>query len=148
VRFGIRSPSFEVNKKGISSIMNDERPSQFTSSTNQWEKLKPLAREMRHEPTAAEDRLWQRIRNRRIGDAKFRRQHTIEGFIVDFVCIEYHLIIEVDGAIHDNEDQHAYDQQRQELLESIGFRVLRFTNEDIMQSLEATLKVITGMIMK
>ncbi|MCK6580998.1 MAG: endonuclease domain-containing protein [Anaerolineae bacterium] len=122
--------------------MTDEQHPQFTSSPEQWAKLKPRARQMRHEPTRAEDALWQRIRNRRIGGAKFRRQHAVEGFIVDFVCIERRLIVEVDGDIHTLPDQQAYDQQRQALLESRGFRVLRFANADVLQSIEAVAEVI------
>jgi very-short-patch-repair endonuclease len=122
--------------------MTEEQPPQFTSSPKQWEKLKPLARHMRHTPARAEDVLWQRIRNRQIGGVKFRRQHAIEGFVVDFVCIERRLIIEVDGDIHEEPDQQAYDQQRQAVLESRGFRVLRFTNEEVLHSIEAVTEVI------
>ncbi len=122
--------------------MTDERDPTFTSTPQQWGKLKPLAREMRHAPTHAEDELWQRIRNRRIGGAKFRRQHAVEGFIVDFVCMENRLIIEVDGDIHDLPDQQAYDHERQHVLEAKGFRVLRFTNGDVLQSLDAVAKGI------
>ena len=122
--------------------MSDDSRPQFTSSPKQWDKLKPLAREMRHEPTAAEAIVWQRIRNRRIGGAKFRRQHSIDGFIVDFVCIEHRLIIEVDGAIHEQAEHKGYDAQRQTWLESRGFRVLRFTNAEVVQSIEAVAEMI------
>jgi 5-methyltetrahydrofolate--homocysteine methyltransferase len=122
--------------------MTDEQHPQFTSSSEQWETLKPLARHMRHQPTRAEDVLWQWLRNRRVGGAKFRRQHTIKKFIVDFVCIEQHLIIEVDGSIHEQPEQAEYDQQRQALLESYGFRVLRFTNAEVLQSTEEVVNVI------
>ncbi|MBL8132750.1 MAG: endonuclease domain-containing protein [Anaerolineae bacterium] len=122
--------------------MTDEQHPQFTSSPDQWAKLKPLARQMRHEPTRAEEMLWQRIRNRRIGGAKFRRQHAVEGFVVDFACIERRLIVEVDGDIHNLPDQQVYDQQRQTHLESHGFRVLRFANGDVLQSIEAVAEVI------
>lgn len=122
--------------------MPEEHSPQFTSSADQWQKLKPLAREMRHEPTAAEAALWQHLRNRRIGGAKFRRQHSVEGFIVDFVCIGKWLIIEVDGDIHEQPDQAAYDRERQARLEARGFRVLRFTNADILRSVEAAAEAI------
>ncbi len=109
---------------------------------HQWGKLKPLAREMRHEPTPAEERLWQSVRNRRMNGVKFRRQHTIEYFIVDFVCLEQHLIIEVDGSVHEDAAQQQYDAERQAHLEGRGFRILRFTNGDVFQSLPAVLEVI------
>jgi very-short-patch-repair endonuclease len=105
-----------------------------------WRKLKPLARQMRHEPTPAEHQLWQNLRGRRLNGAKFRRQYSIERFIVDFICLEHRLIIEVDGSIHD--EQQEYDQIRQEFLERAGFKVLRFTNGDVFQRLNGVLEVI------
>ena len=110
------------------------------SSPELWAKLKPLAREMRHEPTQAEDKLWQRIRGRQIHGAKFRRQHAIERFIVDFYCAEARLIIEVDGSIHDYTPHE--DAIRQEFLEGLGFYLLRFTNADVLQSLDAVVEKI------
>jgi very-short-patch-repair endonuclease len=122
--------------------MTDDKPRQFTSSPEQWAKLKSKVQEMRHNPTPAENVLWQRLRNRRIGGAKFRRQHAIEGFIVDFVSIEYRLIIEVDGDIQEQAEQQAYDAQRQAFLEAQGFRVLRFNNGDMLQSTDAVVQMI------
>ncbi len=123
--------------------MSDEPRKQLTTtSRDQWDKLKPLAREMRHVPTPAEDQLWQAIRNRRLNRAKFRRQHAIAAFIVDFVSIEHQLIIEVDGSVHEDADQQLYDAERQARLEALGFRVLRFSNGDIVRSLPAVLEVI------
>jgi very-short-patch-repair endonuclease len=98
-----------------------------------WAKLKPLAREMRHEATPAEDVLWEAIRNRKVNGAKFRRQHVIERFIVDFYCSEAGLVIEVDGPIHDYTPEE--DAIRQEFLEAQGLRVLRFKNDDVMGNL-------------
>ncbi|MQY72086.1 MAG: DUF559 domain-containing protein, partial [Dehalococcoidia bacterium] len=65
-----------------------------------WEKLKPLAREMRRAPTLAEEVLWQHLRNSQMGGFKFRRQHPIDRFIVDFYCFKIRLVIEVDGPVH------------------------------------------------
>lgn len=112
----------------------------FHAPPELWDRLKPLARQMRHEPTPAENALWQRIRNRRVAGAKFRRQYAIERFIVDFVCLEHRLIIEVDGSIH--EQQQEYDAVRQAFLEAQGFRVLRFTNGEVLQALDAVVEVI------
>ena len=122
--------------------MPDEPRPRETTSRDHWDKLKPLAREMRHIPTPTEDLLWHAIRNRRLNGAKFRRQHAIDAFIVDFVSIEYHLIVEVDGTVHEAPDQQLYDAERQSRLEGLGFRVLRFTNGDVVQSLPAVLEVI------
>jgi very-short-patch-repair endonuclease len=104
-----------------------------------WEKLKQVARQMRQEPTQAERRLWQQLKRKQLG-AKFRRQHAIERFIVDFYCAEARLVIEVDGMVHDYTGEH--DMIRQEYLESLGLRVLRFTNEDVMKRLEGVLHMI------
>ena len=115
--------------------MSDHDENQlFHSPPDNWSALKPRARQMRHEPTPAEQRLWERIRNRQIGGAKFRRQYAVGRYIVDFVCLEQRLIIEVDGGIHDR--QQDYDEARQSRLESTGFRVIRFSNGEIMDALE------------
>lgn len=105
-----------------------------------WVKLKPLARQKRHEPTPAENQVWQRLRNRQIKGAKFRRQQVIERFIVDFYCAKSRLLVEVDGPIHDYTLEE--DALRQEFLEALGFRMLRFTNDMVFQQMEAVLAVI------
>jgi very-short-patch-repair endonuclease len=95
-------------------------------------KLKPLARQKRREPIPAEDRLWQRLRKRQVLGLKFRRQHAIARFIIDFYCAEARLIVEVDGPIHAYTPEA--DDVRQEFLESLGLRVLCFTNQEILDS--------------
>src|SRR5215213_6146259 len=87
-----------------------------------YEKTKLLAREMRSNSTPAENHLWQRLRKEQILGFKFRRQYPIDRFIVDFYSTEARLVIEVDGSIHD--EQQEADQLRTEFLESIGLRVL------------------------
>lgn len=111
-----------------------------------WKLLKPLARQMRHEPTTAEDRLWERIRNRRVNNLKFRRQHAIERFIVDFYCAEARLIIEVDGEVHQYSQEE--DAVRQEYLEGLGLKVIRFTNNEIANQLEDSVQKIVRSINK
>jgi primosomal protein N' len=105
-----------------------------------WWKLKPLARQMRHEPTHAEDYLWQHIRNRQLADVKFRRQHGIERFIVDFFAPDFNLVIEVDGEIHQYTPEE--DAVRQAFLESQGLHVLRFSNEQVLGDVEGVLEQI------
>jgi very-short-patch-repair endonuclease len=97
---------------------------------------------MRHTPTEAEDKLWQHLRNRQLTGLKFRRQHSIERFIVDFYCAEAKLIIEIDGPVHEYSEEE--DVIRQEFLESRGFRVLRFTNEHVFNSLDDVLKQVAA----
>jgi very-short-patch-repair endonuclease len=105
-----------------------------------WEKLKPLARQMRKSPTPAENQLWQHLRGKQLLGYKFRRQHAIERFIVDFYCHKARLIVEIDGPIHQYTPEE--DAIRQEFLESLGFRVLRFTNEQVMTNIDGVLEKI------
>jgi very-short-patch-repair endonuclease len=120
--------------------MSQKDSDPFHTAPELWRKLKPLARQMRHEPTFAEDRLWQQLRNRRLGGAKFRRQYTIDRFIVDFYCPEARLVVEVDGAIHEYTQEE--DAIRQAFIESLGMRVLRFTNAEVIQSIAGVLERI------
>ncbi len=105
-----------------------------------WAKLQPIAQEMRTAPTPAENVMWEQLRNRRLAGLRFRRQHTIEKFIADFYCAEAHLVVEIDGPIH--LEQQDADQVRDERLMSIGLRVLRLTNEQVFNDLSAALKQI------
>ena len=85
------------------------------------------AGELRNNPTEAERSLWQHLRLRQLGGHKFRRQQSLGPYIVDFVCLEKRLIIEVDGGQHS--EQKAYDAERNTWLEVQGFHVLRFWNQ-------------------
>ncbi len=116
----------------------------WNTSPALWDKLKPLARQMRHKPTPAEDHLWQHLRNRQICDAKFRRQHGIDRFIVDFYCAESRLIIEVDGAIHDYTPLE--DAIRQEFLEAQSFTILRFSNDEVLLQISGVLERISELL--
>ena len=109
-----------------------------------WEILKPLARQNRHEPTLAENKLWQKIRGRQVKGVKFRRQHGIERFIVDFCSLEAKLVIEVDGATHEFTVEE--DAIRQAFIESMGFRVVRFSNQDVIENLEGVVETIWRMV--
>ncbi|MEW6491236.1 MAG: endonuclease domain-containing protein [Cyanobacteriota bacterium] len=118
----------------------------WQTSPELWEKLKPLARQMRHEPTLAEKQLWQKLRNKQLLGFKFRRQHSIDRFIADFYCAEVGLVVEVDGSIHDYTQEE--DALRQEFLESLGLRVLRFSNAEVLNSIDGVLEVIAGYLQK
>ncbi|MDF5723437.1 MAG: endonuclease domain-containing protein [Rhizonema sp. PD37] len=104
-----------------------------------------MARQMRREPTPAEQKLWQKLRNKQLG-FKFRRQHAIDRFIVDFYCGEAELIIEVDGAVHQYTQQE--DAIRQEFLESLGLQVVRFRNEDVLDSIDGVLEKIVDWLQR
>ena len=115
----------------------------FHISPEKWAVLKEFARNNRKNPTEAEDRLWQELRKEQLG-VKFRRQHAIEDFIVDFVCLEKRLVVEVDGEIH--EQQKEYDEMRTAFLEVNGFEVIRFKNDDIFNKSDYVLKEIKGKV--
>jgi very-short-patch-repair endonuclease len=102
------------------------------------------ARELRNNATAAERRLWHRLRFLKISGQKFRRQFPIDHFIVDFACLSHRLIIEVDGATHATDDEIASDARRQSYLESQGFIVLRFCNTDVFTNIDGVMDAITG----
>ena len=98
------------------------------------------ARELRHPQTQAEQRLWRLLRNRRLASYKFRRQHPIDRFIVDFFCHDCALVIEVDGASHAS--QVEYDQARTQWLNDHGYTVIRFTNDEVLQQPNVVLEAI------
>ena len=103
-------------------------------------RLTENARNLRASQTKAESLLWTALRGRRWHGLKFRRQHAIPPFIADLACVERKLIIEIDGGYHDLKYEN--DQSRQRFLESEGWTVLRFRNEDVVADVEAVLTVI------
>ena len=112
-----------------------------TASSDRYDLLKAFARENRNNQTNAEKSLWQQLRGATLG-VKFKRQHIIYDFIADFVCLEKRLIIEVDGAYHFTDNQMESDAYRTEELERFGFRVLRFTNEEVINDIGKVIKII------
>ncbi|NTS40719.1 endonuclease domain-containing protein [Flavisolibacter sp. BT320] len=101
------------------------------------------AKALRKKPTAAEDALWQELRNRKLQGWKFRRQHPVSHYIADFYCNKKNLVIEVDGSVHDTKEAKAYDEARTKDLESMHIQVLRFTNSEVENAMPAVLKRIT-----
>ncbi len=99
-----------------------------------------LARSFRRGSTVAEAALWKVLRSRRLGGLKFRRQHPVYGFIVDFYCAERRLIVEVDGSVHDR--QRAADEERRAILDASGYRVVRLTNDIVLNTPAAALAAI------
>ncbi len=105
-----------------------------------------LAKKLRENQTDAEKCLWQLLRNRQIANAKFRRQHPIEGYIADFYCHEHKLVIELDGSQHFTEAGVRKDAQRTQRLNALGVRVLRFNNRQVLMETDAVLQVIYGVV--
>ncbi len=104
-------------------------------------RLTPLARELRRSETPAEHVLWRLLRAGGLG-VKFRRQFPIDDYIVDFVCLEAHLAVEVDGDTHAGEAAEAGDRVRTSQIQARGFRVIRFSNREVLRSPEGVLESI------
>ena len=100
------------------------------------------ARALRKTMSDGERKLWRALRVRQVDSMRFRRQHPIGACIVDFVCLERRLVVEVDGGHHTEDDQIAYDARRDRWLNTEGYRVLRFPAIDVFQNLDAVVDSI------
>ncbi|TET23924.1 MAG: endonuclease domain-containing protein [Candidatus Stahlbacteria bacterium] len=105
-------------------------------------RLYPLAKGLRKNMTQAERKLWKYLKNKQLG-VKFRRQYPIDNYIVDFVCLESRLVVEIDGGQH---SESRTDTSRDEYLRSQGFKVLRFWNTEVLENIEGVLDKIRGML--
>ena len=159
----IKSNSININQKETNNHKEDNTEVSFTASPlslgegqgvrtpffmtggNNAYRLIEEAKRMRKEPTDAEAALWELLRDKKLGD-KFRRQHLIDDFIVDFVCLSKNLVIEVDGGYHNDPTQKEYDQQRTLYLNEKGFKVIRFSNEEVLGNTEAVLTKIKDIL--
>ena len=112
-----------------------------TASPDRYELLKTFARENRRNATEAEALLWEYLRNNALG-VKFLRQHVIGDYIVDFVSRQDGLVVEVDGAYHSEPLQKKDDIQREQVLEQMGYHVIRFTNEEVLYNTEWVIEQI------
>ncbi|WP_289028478.1 endonuclease domain-containing protein [uncultured Algoriphagus sp.] len=97
------------------------------------------AKELRKQMTPAEKVLWNFLKNKSLEGFKFRRQHPIDKYIVDFYCHQKKLVIEVDGSIHDQLDQKEYDSGRTSVLEEFGLKVIRFRNEEVLDNFQSVI---------
>ena len=102
--------------------------------------MRERAKKLRREMTPAEKILWKEVRANRLSGLHFRRQQIIHGYFADFYCHQYELIVELDGGIHVL--QKEYDAEREAYLTALGFRIIRFRNEDITNNLKAVLQKI------
>ncbi|WP_462242831.1 leucine--tRNA ligase [Ferruginibacter sp.] len=117
-------------------------PGYMNSTKDEWRKTLQFAKQNRKDATVEEDIIWQEVRNRKIADCKFRRQHPIAGYIPDFVCLEKRLIVEIDGGYHNEADQIKFDTARESWLAEQGFTMIRFTNDEVNNALKTVLKNI------
>jgi len=115
-----------------------------------WKTADPLnygllldySKKMRNKPTEAERLLWNVLSNKKLDGYKFRRQHIIGNYIVDFICLKTNLIIEIDGSIHQLPENKTSDKERTKWLEHEGYRVIRFTNTEVLSNLDKVLEEI------
>lgn len=84
----------------------------------------------------AEIELWLRLKNKKLGGYKFRRQYSVDRYVIDFCCSELKLAIEIDGPYHNTDDMKIYDNSRDTFIKSLGIRILRFSNADIENNIE------------
>ncbi|MGB5902431.1 MAG: endonuclease domain-containing protein [Xanthobacteraceae bacterium] len=103
------------------------------------ERLRIFAKQMRHAPTDAEAAMWRLLRSRQLAHFKFRRQTPLEGYILDFVCFEKRLVVEIDGGQHASS---ARDAIRSDALTKLGFDIARYWNNDVLQQPQAVLEDI------
>jgi type I restriction-modification system DNA methylase subunit len=104
------------------------------------------ARELRKTQTPAEDVLWQLLRNRQLAELKFRRQHQVGDYVVDFFCAEQGLVVETDGPVHNTDRLKKHDGRRDAYLRGLGFTVLRFTNDAVIAQIEQVLADIVAAV--
>lgn len=123
---------------------NDQLEMYYGALTRNFE----YAKQNRVDSTPAESALWEELRNKKLKGYKFRRQHPVGIFILDFYCHAAKLAIEIDGEYHLEQEQQLYDRARTELLYQAGIKELRFTNQDILTNLPSVLGTITQILEK
>ena len=99
-------------------------------------------RRLRKVATKTERLLWKYLKKKRLDGYKFRRQYSIDNFIVDFYCVEKKLVIELDGESHNRKEIQIYDKVRQEYIETFGIKIIRFSNSDIFKNIDQVIEDI------
>ncbi|MBN1924540.1 MAG: class I tRNA ligase family protein, partial [Prolixibacteraceae bacterium] len=127
-----------------STQMGEYAPKYRTANPMIYPLLRELADKQKENPTEAEEFLWKNLRGKKLEGYKFRRQHIIDQFIADFVCLEKQLIVEVDGKIHNLPENQISDAERTKDLNNLGFNVIRFTNEEVFHNIDEVLSKIAA----
>ncbi len=136
---GIEAPSGSP-KGGV------QAPNWQTARDSSYGLLKELAQKQKQNLTDAEVFLWKNLKEKQLDGYEFRRQHIIDQFIADFVCLEKQLIVQVDGGYHSLPENHISDEQSTQILNELGFEVIRFSNEEIINDIEGVLHKITTVL--
>ena len=122
----------KTKQERIDRIYGGARPEKFR-----------FAQEQRRNPTVTENLLWTELRAKRLDGHKFRRQHPYNRFVLDFFCIRLNLCVEIDGGIHNSPQNVAYDKVRTQILKDNGIHEIRFTNQQVLNEMEAVLIAIS-----
>ena len=112
---------------------DNNKPGYITANPKNYLLIKEIRDSLKGNPTEAEKVIWRFLKNKQIG-FKIRRQHIIDDYIVDFVCLNKDVVIEIDGKVHVN--QKEYDDMRSARLNELSFKVIRFTNEEVFENPE------------
>ena len=136
---------FEMPPKSSKGGLQN-RPGYQTARASSYKLLKELKSERLKNPTEAEKVLWKSLSGKKLDGHKFRREHIIDEFIVDFVCLSQRLVIEVDGGYHNKPEIKEADKLRTEILEDLSYKVLRFTNEEVIGDIDVVLDKILSEI--
>ena len=129
-RIGKMEKKLEDKRRHLQDFQNNGDPNLFAFAQN-----------LRATETKAEQMLWTRLSKNQLG-VKFRRQHPIHSFVIDFYCHKYKIVIELDGPIHDTEEQRMYDKNRTDVLRDFGIVVLRFRNEEVFTDIDKVIEKI------
>ncbi len=114
----------------------------MSDSINNRKYLKEFRKELRNNATKSESMLWKALQRKQLENRKFRRQHSLGNYIVDFYCPSEKLVVELDGEVHENFINEHYDFQRTQYLECLGLKVLRFENDLVFKQLDMVLEAI------
>lgn len=146
--------SARVMKKAVAYLLpyieEAKKAPKSPKGTYHWETANPInygllknfAQQMRNKPTETEALLWDVLSNKKLDGFKFRRQHIIGDFIVDFICLKTNLIIEIDGLIHQLPKNKTSDKERTEWLKEEGYKVIRFSNKEVLSNLDMVLQKV------
>ena len=125
---------------GLNSIKANTKMKNYQRIRGTTPEIEEAAKKLRQNLTVSESLLWEKLRNKQLNGLRFRCQHPVGNFILDFYCPSRKLVIEIDGEIH--KDQNEYDNARTFKLEEYGYRVIRFSNEQVMKDLQGVLTEI------
>lgn len=135
---GENSPLTPEGGTGLASgeQIGDDSPGWHTANPEIYEELKTRAKNLRENETETEKKLWEELRSKNLGGYKFRRQHIIGSYVVDFVCLTKKVVVELDGKYHLGANQKVQDAKREEDLTDLGFDILRFKNDEVLEKID------------